>query len=169
MILTVIPEISCHTLPHLQGVVGFICFPEESEKGKPDHEGGELLILSYEKWKAFLLLRCQLTLYLKRAPTQIGQRRTNLTDVTYLESGLIAKLVIISVLHKSANSPCEGGRGELLEVAEHHKASRGDMGVGYDAAILIHHVFPLSFCRSLVAEWGKGIEVAYYSQFLAIF
>ena len=39
MILTVIPEIGCHTLPHLQGVVGFICLPEEREKGKPDREG----------------------------------------------------------------------------------------------------------------------------------
>ncbi len=48
MILTVIPEIGCHTLPHLQGVVGFICLPEEREKGKPDREGGELLILSIE-------------------------------------------------------------------------------------------------------------------------
>ena len=46
MILIVIPEIGCHTLPYLQGVVGFICLPEEREKGKPDREGGELLILS---------------------------------------------------------------------------------------------------------------------------
>ena len=125
MILTVIPEIGCHTLPHLQGVVGFICLPEEREKGKPDHEGGELLILSYEKWKAFLLLRCQLIFISKeRAPTQIGQRRTNLTDVTYLESGLIAKLVIISVMHKetvarrrSASLLSEFGLGHVREYA----------------------------------------------------